>query len=277
MAQDSLAILLGRLFIERRDVKAVQLRDGSYTPDQDHVGHPPWECPGGCEYRRWTMGDLRAHLAGERTLGHYLVSPEGRARVFAYDIDLIATDRAGAPAGEGTTEEAAVVPINPRDEWLKADSPYRGQLTVQLRCMAEALALRVRRVLDLPVAISYSGHKGLHVYGLTGSEDAEAVRGVAVELLEGWGCFELVKGKSFYRHVDGQYKNLSIEVFPKQTEVAEGHFGNLLRLPMGVHRRTGRPAFFVDVRRPYSELHALAEPISVLEAGDPWLGDSMNP
>src|SRR5688572_12362826 len=64
--------MLGKRFIERRDVKAVQFKDGHYEPDRT----------------KFTMTDLRAHLAGERTYGHYLISDEDRCRIIAFDIDL---------------------------------------------------------------------------------------------------------------------------------------------------------------------------------------------
>lgn len=245
---DELAVLLGKLLIERRDVKATQYADGHYEPD----------------HSKFTIGDLRAHLAGERTYGHYLVAPSGLTRLFAYDIDL------NAKAVDEDGQE-----FSPRAEWLRDDSPRRDDLTKQLRCVAEGLAARVRRLLDIPVAVAYSGNKGLHVYGLMAAANdfqgvpATDARAAGVELLDSWGCFELVRGKSFYRHTEF-YPDLSIEVFPKQTEVAPDHFGNLLRLPLGVHRKTRRAGFFVDLSRPLTEL-APVDPLLALQ-GDPWMG-----
>ena len=36
------------------------------------------------------------------------------------------------------------------------------------------------------------------------------------------------------------------EIFPKQIKVVEGSFGNLVKLPLGVHRKTGKRSYFLD-------------------------------
>lgn len=36
------------------------------------------------------------------------------------------------------------------------------------------------------------------------------------------------------------------EVFPKQVNVTEGRFGNLVKLPLGVHMKTGKKSYFLD-------------------------------
>ena len=36
------------------------------------------------------------------------------------------------------------------------------------------------------------------------------------------------------------------EIFPKQISVTEGGFGNLVKLPMGIHMRTGKRSYFLD-------------------------------
>ena len=41
-------------------------------------------------------------------------------------------------------------------------------------------------------------------------------------------------------------EELALEAFPKQGEVAPGKLGNLLKLPLGVHRRSGRRAALLD-------------------------------
>jgi hypothetical protein len=39
---------------------------------------------------------------------------------------------------------------------------------------------------------------------------------------------------------------LQVESFPKQSFVEEGKLGNLIKIPLGIHRRTGRRALFID-------------------------------
>lgn len=235
-----IAQTLGWRFIERRDVFAQQNADGSYHPVREPI----------------KKSTLLAHLSGERTIGHYLVSPEGKCRLFAYDIDLVGTRRnpdTGNKEPAGTWNDE---PLDARAAWLDAAHPAREDLTIQMRCLAEGLAERIRRTLELPVAIAYTGCKGLHVYAFTGSEDAAIVRSAALNLLDTW-CFEPSRGSNFYRHKHGQYTNFDIEVFPKQATVGEGGFGNLMRAPLGVNRKTGQEGFFVDTETPYNVLRPM--------------------
>src|SRR5207253_1141262 len=92
---DEIATLLSDRFIERRDVKAWQHRDGGYLPDRTRV----------------TMADLRAHLVCKRTMGHYLISREDKCRVLIFDIDLAKT---GVWDGEQ---------FEPRKEFADPNSP----------------------------------------------------------------------------------------------------------------------------------------------------------
>lgn len=252
----AIAAELGRRLIERRDVKAVQQASGQYRPDGRYVQTDHgWVCE---EYYPFKMPDLVDHLAGAKTYGHYLVSPEGRCRVFCFDIDL-------KPAGslrtwDDETGDWAYRPIEPRQVWAGSDGEDRTDLVLQLRCMAEGLALRVKRTLGVPAAVAYSGSKGMHVYGLTGSMDASDARTLAVGVLESFECFEPARGMAFWKHSNA-YDSLEIEVFPKQDDIREGGFGNLVRLPLGINRKSGQSGFFLD----------LTAPTNVLRADDPFL------
>lgn len=242
-SQDDLAVALGRRFVERRDVKAVQHSDGSYAPDRTP----------------FTKRDLRAHVDGSSTLGHYVVSQEGNSRVMAFDIDL-------NQSGTWTDELDIVHEFNPREAWLDASHPARREMTRHMRCLAEGLAWRTHRLVDVPVAVSYSGGKGMHVYGFLGSVPAADARAAAREVLDTFGCFEPTRGENFYRHSRGEYSNLSIEIYPKQDSLAGKDLGNLLRLPLGINRRTGQQAFFVRLSTGYETLVA-DNPATVLDIG----------
>lgn len=213
-----IAALLGKNFIERRDVKAWQQPDGAYFPDRTKL----------------TMSDLRAHVACERTMGHYLISAEDRCRVFCFDIDLAKT---GIWGGE---------PFEPRSEFANPESPYREGLVGQLVIMAEGLARRAHRELGIPVAIAFSGSKGVHVYGFTGPEGAAVVRACAQSVLTAIGSFEPLRGANFFRHQNPEM-SCEVEVFPKQDSLEGKDLGNLLRLPLGVNLKSGKPGMFLSV------------------------------
>lgn len=244
---DAVARLLGERYLSRSDALAIQQADGSYRPDR----------------RKVLWGDLKAHLAGTVSIGHYLVAPDGHAKLFAYDIDL---DKWGT-WGEGppcTRTECSKphIPahnVHPREVWAEGLEILQsgGEATDlfkvyrrQLRALAEGLAERATRVLEVPTAVAYSGSKGTHVYAYTGKEEAAEIRATALELLSGH-TYHAVRGDNFWKH-DGEFPHLTIEVFPKQDELAKDGLGNLMRLPLGRNLKGG-DAFFIDPAPPLDE------------------------
>lgn len=239
------AALLAKHFIGRRDVKAVQDPSGAYHPERTP----------------WLMADIEDHLAGRRSLGHYLVSPDDTCRLFAFDIDL------PKMGGWCRDSDGEWVDGNPRDLWLAGEDGI-GYLTHILRSLAEALTIRVRDLLDIPTVTSYSGCKGLHVYGLTGIVPAADARGAATDVLRSFGTFEPTRGDNFWRRTPSgdkpsAWSQLDIEVFPKQDSLDGKDLGNLLRLPLGINKKSGMEAFFLDVETPLNKL-VPADPESVL-------------
>lgn len=271
--QRELVRLLGTKFIQRRDVKAFQADDGAWYPERSS----------------FTMKDFTDHLAGTRTLGHYLLDQDDMCKFFAFDLDLVqhgeqcpakltpGTKCSGCPVTfpnlimdeKGDPQSDLFWTVNPREAWQDPNHPARETLIIEMRCLAEGLALRAHRTLNMPVAIATSGHKGLHVYVFTdGPLPAEASRQLAIGLLDGYGCFEPVRGQHFWRHTTS-YKTLEIEVFPKQTSLEGKDLGNLMKLPLGVHRVTGQRAEFLTTKCGYNRLIPM-DPIRALEGDLPW-------
>jgi hypothetical protein len=252
---DELIALIGKRFIQRRDVKAIQHNSGSYEP----------------EHSKFTKGDLREHLAGKKSIGHYLLDEEGNCKLFAYDIDLVKTVSKERPKPPlETWTKNGVIQGSPRDFFNTEppDSELALQFAVELRGVADGLSARVSRMLDIPTAIAYSGGKGLHVYGFTGTAPAEEVRAAALDVLLTTGVFEATKGKNFFRHTS-HFHNVEVEVFPKQDSLDGKKLGNLMRLPLGVNAKSKRASFFVD---PLSADPAYPhmDPVSALEKGIVW-------
>jgi hypothetical protein len=217
-AEDDIATLLAKRYLSRREVKAVQMSDGSYRPDRTS----------------WKMGDLRGHIRGDVSLGHYMVNDEGRCRLVAFDIDLdkTATDEDGNP-------------FEPRKVWLGEDSALQRQLRKEMRSLGEGIALRAKRMVDIPFAVAYSGGKGVHVYGYTGDIAAAEARAIT-QLLMTTGPYEAIRGNNFWKHTVS-YSAFTIETFPKQDSVrTDGGLGNLMRLPLGKNMKTGHRAFFLN-------------------------------
>jgi hypothetical protein len=267
--------LLASKFIQRRDVKSQQTHNGAYYPVTEGRDGP---------YIPWSRDDLTDHLTGKKSYGHYLVDKDGNAKLFAFDIDLTKwSEKSGrvAPAWLAIDEEGFTVtgepkPLQPREAWNhpKAPPELRRFLISQLRGIAEKLATVTLDVLNVPVAVSYSGGKGLHVYGLTGTAPAQDLRSAAMEVISFAGCFEPLRGKNFYRHVDESPRTgfpcIDVEVFPKQDDLDGKDLGNLMRLPLGTHAKSRQEAYFLDLSSPIDELK-VAEPVPALERGNPWL------
>lgn len=154
------------------DVYAVQHEDGSWTPVRE----------------RLTPKVIRAHRAGEVTVGTYIVKPPDQARTLVFDID--------APTA---------------DEQEK-------QLSDTIDVL-HRLAIRG--------AVEFSGRKGYHVWV------------VAEDYMPAATLYQLGRGV----RDEAGYPNM--EVFPKQVEVRD--LGNLVKLPGGVHRVTGKANDFITV------------------------------
>lgn len=249
---DQLLGAFGKRFIERRDVFAEQHSNGSYTPVRRPI----------------KLSDLHDHVEGRKSYGHYLVSTEGRCRLFAFDIDFVKGIRNPEKPAEWLPLRWGDDEFYPREAFFDPLSPVRDTLICQANALAEALARRTHRLLEIDVAVAYSGRKGLHVYGFTGSEPADDVREAGERVLKSFGLFEPTRGKNFWHHADG-YEAFEIEVFPKQTEVGKDGFGNLMRLPLGKHAVTHADAHFVECVPPPRVFTPMAAERAI--AGDlPW-------
>lgn len=287
---DSMATVIAKKFIQRRDAKARQKDNGDYAPVAD------WN-PDGTrgDLHPWKMSDIEDHLAGTQTYGHYLVDQADQCKLFAFDIDL-RTNKPENAQGPAFTGSYCVLPdlsqfttdptneeydalvqryaMDPRTDWLNRAHPGRPWLKYQLRMTAAKLARIVYEELEIPVATSYSGSKGLHVYGFTGSISAKAAQDAAQMVLQLAGGWAPSAGNNFYQSVDQDpftgYPNLSIEVFPKQTSLQGKDLGNLMRLPLGRNRKSPDTPFFIDERVGLNTIAPHPDPIALLESGNPW-------
>lgn len=272
---DQMAAMIAKRFIQRRDVKAIQRPNGDYFPDRSP----------------FMMNDLKRHLAGDITYGHYLLDHDDKCKLFAFDIDLNKggtwtqfpdlSDQqyVGVPDEQLPTEVIHQVPDIPgnglREAWLNRAHPGRNWWKYELRACAEVLSTTIATELELPVAVAYTGSKGLHVYGFTGSVSAREAREAAEVVMALTGKFELFRGKNFFRSIDQNpvtgFPNLSVEIYPKQESLKGHDLGNLLRLPLGRNLKSTDPTFFIDQRLSYNTIAPHPDPIALLETGRPWL------
>jgi len=257
--ETEIAKLFAARFIERRDVCAIQSpRSGAYAPYRIGFQTKYEDRP----LMQFNLERLREHVRGDKTFGHYLLKPEtSTCRMFCFDIDF--NEKSSYyPNGP----EHPVEIINPREIWSGPTTLAKRDLALQLFAMARGLAVRTWKTCGIQVIVSYSGNKGAHVIGcLEAGTPAKEARELAQTVLDSCGVFEPLKGHHFWKHSIG-YPSLEIEVFPKQDEVSADGFGNLLRLPLGINRKSGKPGFFVRMDTELGDFK-IDDPLTVLTKG----------
>ncbi len=174
-----------------------------------------------------TVATLRNHLLGNVTLGVYPIRADGRVSLFALDIDITQT------ALDSAHEDPA-----------RAIALREAVAEAGVRC-AESI-----RALGLPVLLENSGYKGRHVWGFF----AEPLPASEVHRFGQLLLVHLAELRS---------ADLSFEFFPRQPKRGGGRkLGNLIKLPLGIHRRSGRPSTLLDaegstIPAPLSALHGI--------------------
>lgn len=168
---------------------------------------------------------LRQHFAGDLTLGVYPIRLDGTCLFCALDIDL---HRAVLGEAQRHREVARRV----REELASATA------TAVDRC----------RALGLRPLVEDSGYKGRHLW-FPLAEPLHAGRLVAL-------------GRALLAHLAPHIPaSCSLEWFPKASRPGTKGLGNLIKLPLGIHRRTGRRSQFLDdagalVPRPFELLRS---------------------
>jgi hypothetical protein len=269
LSDAALANLLAKAFIARTDVKAVQHRDGSWSPHTINGKRDGQRI-------KWRREDLNAHIAADRSYGHYLLSQDNQCKLFAFDIDLEKNNEKTGFQGSYVTgeEDPQIEYCDAREAWKNRAHPGRPWFKYQFKLMAHKLMRAIHEELELPCAAAYSGNKGVHVYAFTGPISGEEAREGAQIVLDSMDCFKATRGTNFFRHtnedpVEG-FPNLSIEVFPKQGSLDGKDLGNLMRLPLGRNLKNPKdPTFFIDMTAPMGVMQPV-DPEWALTTVDPW-------
>ncbi|MGQ9654482.1 MAG: CRISPR-associated primase-polymerase type A1 [Thermodesulfobacteriota bacterium] len=152
---------------------------------------------------------VEAHLQGKITIGQYLLDAKAMVHFAALDLDV-------------GKEAIARVPV---------DAAYRQKLADSMRALMGRLSA-VSSELGMPLLFERSGHKGVHGWCFfEGSVPAWAARAVLMAIREA---------------VSRPPLGINVEVFPKQVELSKKGYGNLIKLPLGVHRVSGKRSVFLD-------------------------------
>ena len=154
-----------------------------------------------------TEHDLRDHLAGRRTYGIYLMQTDGQVRLGVIDADL-----------RKDLRQASL------------DGARRSEVRRELAYLLERLPALAQEQ-DLSCIVEFSGSKGYHFWfpfdGPTSPAGVRlALQGLVSRISPDLSCFGL-------------------EVFPKQDGPSGKGLGNLVKLPLGMHRLSGKPSRFL--------------------------------
>lgn len=150
----------------------------------------------------------RRHLMGIYTVGIYPVRMDNTVLFAALDLDVNSGVKPSSDEGRAF-----------------ADRLHRAH-------HAALLAMDCAASMGLPTLLEDSGHKGRHVWLLF----AQPVPAAAARRL----------GLLIAQAIPSAGPDVTVEVFPKQSRVGQGGLGNLIKLPLGVHRLTGRRGHLLD-------------------------------
>lgn len=164
-----------------------------------------------------THAKIRGHLMGLYTLGVYQLNLQNRVKWIVFDIDI-------------AKEHLSDIHDPQFDAWIQ-----EGFCTT---------LNAIKTVLDsygIEALYEFSGFKGYHVWLMFHSEISAALaKSIAQKLAS--------------QFVLGAYP-LNLEIFPKQSRISKSSYGNLVKLPGGIHKSTGLRSYFVRVEK--EQLNAL--------------------
>ncbi len=153
-----------------------------------------------------TLEDIKEHLLGRKTYGIYLLREDSTVLVSVLDVDL------GAQY---------------RDKRLSSETRngIKREKNYILRRIPE-----LSQDLNFYPLIEFSGGKGYHFwYFFKTPQPAKVVREAMLVLRQ---------------KISPDLSYFEIEVFPKQDRIEGKGLGNLVKLPLGIHRLTGKPSYF---------------------------------
>jgi hypothetical protein len=171
--------------------------------------------------RPMSTTDVLDHISGRKTYGIYLLRHDSTVKTAVIDADLVSRLRSGK--------------VTPQD---------RDLVNREKRYLLTRIP-ELSREKGLPCLVEFSGGKGFHFWYLFAGpvpapQARSALQAIARRVAPDFTCFNL-------------------EVFPKQDQLAGKGFGNLVKLPLGIHRFSGRPSHFLHVadHSPWVQLEAL--------------------
>jgi group II intron reverse transcriptase/maturase len=175
-----------------------------------------------------TEEQIKKHLDGEDTLGLYLMRGDNTVKVAVLDIDV----------NKSVIQETGA----DRDTLAGWQKIILRDANIISQLCKEA---------DVPVYIENSGWKGVHCWFFF----AEPIRASQVR--------KFLKGVCI--NAGDPPAGIHREIFPKQDEVAKDALGCLIKLPLGIHKVTGKRCMFIhNSGEPYEDQLALLRQVKLI-------------
>lgn len=159
--------------------------------------------------RPLNLTEIKRHLGGEDTMGLYLMDEEDRVYLSVIDIDI--------------NQKALLEYAKDEEEVAK------------LHQLTQNDAVRMASIcddLEIPFLIEDSGYKGRHLWFFF---DAPIPARLARAFL-----------KFIVERAGKPSHGMHWEIFPDRDKVRGEGFGPLIKLPLGIHKRTNRRSLFLD-------------------------------
>lgn len=151
--------------------------------------------------------DIREHLQGKKTYGIYLLTNDNKVWTGVIDVDLAARLR---NANEAKKENGAI----------KREAVYLYKRIKELSAQA-----------GLTCVCEISGGKGYHFWFPASAPVPAGIMKNALQVI--------------IRNLAADVKCFNLEVFPKQESLSGKGYGNLVKLPLGIHRGSGKKSRFI--------------------------------
>ena len=160
---------------------------------------------------------IRQHLSGDVILGTYVQRPNGTSKYVVFDIDI--SKKILLQYDYGSSEFTV---------YKQNAAEYASKLC------------KIFRRMGMTGYIEDSGFRGYHVW----------------VFFTGWIPVRYINRftECVQKELGDSGDGITMEVFPNSARIRAGKFGQKIRLPLGVHIRTGNRSYFIDVQfRPITD------------------------
>ena len=153
-----------------------------------------------------TTDTIKQHLEGSKTIGSYIFKDDSLVKWFCFDLDI----------------NKNVITEITQNENLSSNEIF-NRFKDTLITQAKHIQARARHY-GIHLIPEFSGNKGIHLWAFCdGFIDAGQIRIVM---------------KGILREVDMLSYHFHIDLFPAQ-DSTDGKLGNFVKLPCGIHKKTG--------------------------------------